>query len=268
MRENHWQELLSGVNCKVIVHDVPAFGGPPIDIVITDGRRKLETQASQPTPANIHGVIGIGAELAADVVFADDPTERELQLACDLLYEIVQLRRQREAGKQRQQLLTEMAELDGLTHLANRRAWDAELTRRMKRANDTNSTLCLALFDLDHFKDVNTTHGYAAADKVLQHLGSVLTTGVRADDFVARIGGDEFGVLLSNISAERAEAVVDRIRASIEPALGRSGLVVVTATAGLAVRKQSHDAETLFAAADTNLRQGKSAGRNRTVASI
>ena len=271
-KESHWRKLLSGVNCTVLEDSVIAEAdlascGSPVDIVITDSQRQLEGTPSRRLPSEIYGVIGIGAELAADVVLPDEPTERELQLACDLLYQIVQLRRERDASQHTQLLLTEMAELDGLTGLANRRAWDAQLAGRMKRVNDADSTLCLGLLDLDNFKEVNTTHGYAVADQVLQQAGNALKAGVRAEDFVARIGGDEFGVLLSNISAERAEAVVERIRASIGPALERTGLVVVTATAGLAVRQQSHDAETLFAAADANLRQGKSAGRNQTVAS-
>ncbi len=259
-KASDWRKLLAGFNCTLVLASEPLPDGSLVDIVITD--------SPLPTPLpEIYGVIGIGAEFAADVVFAEDPTERELQLACGLLYDNVRLRREREASQHRQQLLTEMAELDGLTGLANRRAWDAELARRMKRASQAESTFCLALFDLDHFKEVNTAHGYPAADKVLQHVGGALKASVRADDFVARIGGDEFGVLLSNVSAAHAEAVVERLRASLEPALEQSGLVVVTATAGLAMRRPIHDAERLFAAADASLRQGKSAGRNQTVAS-
>ena len=264
---SHWRKLLAGVKCQLLADDELESGATPFDIVVTDGREQLEAPAVQQASPGIYAVIGIGAGFAADVVFADDPTEHELQLACDLLYEIVQLRRERAASHAKQQMLTQMAELDGLTGLANRRAWDAELARRMICGNDTDSPLCLALFDLDHFKEVNTAHGYPVADKVLQQVGRALKASVRADDFVARIGGDEFGVLLSNISAERAEAAVERIRAGIEPALEQSGLVIVTATAGLASRQPSQDAATLFSVADTNLRRGKSAGRNRTVAS-
>lgn len=266
-RKSHWRKLLSAVNCRVVADADPVTDGSLADIVITDSPSPLADSPSWKMPTNIHGVIGIGAEFPADVVLSDAPTERELQLACGLLYEIVQLRREREASRQTQQLLTEMAELDGLTGIANRRAWDAELARRLKRADQGASSLCLALFDLDHFKEVNTTHGYAVADKVLQQAGNSLRASLRAEDFVARIGGDEFGVVLSNISAEHAEAVVERIRVSIGISLERVGLVVVTATAGLAVWQQGHEVEMLFAAADASLRQGKAAGRNRTVAS-
>jgi diguanylate cyclase (GGDEF)-like protein len=263
-QKRHWRNLLAGVRCQVISGDELASGSSPVDIVVTDGHQTLEAAAFQQPPAAIHGVITIGAG-AGDVVFAEDPTDRELQLACDLLFQLVLLRRERAASQQRQQLLAELAELDGLTGIPNRRAWDAELARRMSSGSAADTNLCLALFDLDHFKAVNTRHGYPAADKVLQLVASTLKAGTRGDDFVARIGGDEFGVLLANLSAERAELVVERIRASVEPALEQSGLAVVTATAGLALRQPVHNAETLFAAADINLRQGKSAGRNRTI---
>lgn len=266
--KSRWRKLLAKVNCTVITDTDLASGGAPVDIVITDSQCRLEDSPSRKLPREVYGVIGIGAEFPADVVLSDNPTERELQLACGLLYEIVQLRREREASQQTRQLLTQMAELDGLTGLANRRAWDAELAERMNRVDDADSTLCLALFDLDHFKDVNTAHGYAAADKVLQQAANALQAGVRSGDFVARIGGDEFGVLLSNIAANRAAAVVERIRARIESSLERTGLIVVTATAGVAIRQHNVDAETLFAVADANLRHGKSAGRNQTVASM
>lgn len=266
-KKRRWRGLLSGVNCKVIAGADLTSSGLAADIVITDSQSQLDDSPSWRGQSGIFGIIAIGAELAADVVFSEQPSERELRLACDLLYEIVQLRRERAASQQTQQMLTEIAELDALTGVANRRAWDAEWARRTERDNESDESQCLMLIDLDHFKEVNTTHGYAVADQVLQQVGNVLTTSVRAGDFVARIGGDEFGVLLSNISVERAGSVVDRIRASIEASLRQAGSVVVTATAGFAVRQRSEDAESLFAEADANLRQGKAAGRNRTVAS-
>jgi diguanylate cyclase len=265
-KELHWRKLLSGSNYKVLSGSDLTANDPLGDIVITDIPRQRESHPACDPLCDLHGVIAIGVELPADVAFSAAPTERELRLACDLLFQIVQLRREREASQRTQESLTELAELDALTGVANRRAWDAELARRMMDLDD-DATLCLALLDVDHFKDVNTLHGYAVADQVLQQVGNALKSSVRSEDFVARIGGDEFGVLLSSVGADRAEAVVERIRASIEPSLKRASVTVVTATAGLAVRHPGQDAEELFAAADANLRNGKAAGRNRTVAS-
>jgi diguanylate cyclase (GGDEF)-like protein len=265
-QELHWRNLLAGANLNVQSGSELATDMARGDIVITDLIHPPETRQSSQLARDLHGVIAIGVEMPADVTFSEPPSARELRLACDLLYKIVQLRRERAASLHTQKALTEMAELDALTGVANRRAWDAELARRMTQPSG-DTALCLALFDVDHFKEVNTLHGYAAADKVLQQVGNAIKASVRSHDFVARIGGDEFGVLLSYKAADRAERIVERIRASIESSLKRAGVIVVTATAGLAVRGPDDDAEKLFAAADANLRHGKAAGRNQTIAS-
>ena len=218
--------------------------------------------------SDIYAVIAIGADLAADVVLATDPTQREMQLACRLLSEIVHLRREQVASRQTQQRLSELAEVDSLTGLANRRAWDIELQRRMSHSDGSDGTLCLMLLDLDHFKAINTTHGYTVADEVLRHVGSALQTSIRANDFAARIGGDEFAVLLPKIAAEHAETVVERIRTAALDGVGKDGEFKVTATAGLALRHPTDDAESLFSRADAHLRHGKVTGRNRSVASV
>ncbi len=264
--ELHWRKLLSGADYELLSGSNLQTDDPACDIVITDVASQLNAARSAELPRDLHGIIAIGVELSADVTFATAPTKRELRLACDLLYKIVQLRREQAASQHTQKVLTEMAELDALTGLANRRAWDTELARRMTQPNGT-AALCLALFDVDHFKELNTLHGYAVADNVLRQVGNAIKSSVRSHDFVARLGGDEFGVLLSFNASDRAETIVERIRTSIEPALKRGAAVAVTVTAGLAVRSPGDNAEHLFSTADMHLRHGKAAGRNRTVAS-
>ena len=263
-----WQSLLAAANCDVITDVDQASGGTLIDIVITDQAPLPDADLHSEETSIDNGVVVIGSGRAGDVVFADEPTERELQLACKLLYEIIKLRRDRAASRQTQQRLTELAETDPLTGLANRRAWDAELTRRLSYATGTEATLCLALLDVDHFKAVNTKHGYTAADGVLKQVGEILNSSIRSGDFVARLGGDEFGILLANIAAESAECIVERIRASIHSSLVQSDDVAVSATAGLALRDASQDGASIVRTADLNLRRGKANGRNRTVASV
>jgi diguanylate cyclase (GGDEF)-like protein len=264
---NVWREMLADEDWTFWPETASTSGDQRVKIVVTDSERKLGDLRSQNRLDENCGIVAIGIELTADVVFAGQPTGSELRLACRLLSEIVQLRRERHASQQKEQRLLEIAERDALTGLANRRAWDAELVRRAIRLSGEEQTVCLALFDLDHFKDINTKHGYAVADQVLQLAGRTLQSSVRSADFVARIGGDEFGALLSNLAPGSAEAVVDRIRRSIERALVHADTVVVTATAGLAAWKQGDDASIPFELADLNLRRGKAVGRNRTVAS-
>lgn len=237
------------------------------DIVIADHRRAAEVASICEASKKLFGVIMVGGKTQADVVFPDDPQDRELRLASDLLFKIVRLRRERVASQQTQQMLTELAELDALTGVANRRAWDSELARRMNHERSGDGKLCVALLDLDHFKEINAAQGYATADLVLQRVATALKTSVRANDFVARIGGDEFGILLSNVTAEQARVVVDRIRESVTAATSSVGEFAVTATAGLAIRTTSTGSQDLFDLADRCLRQGKADGRNRTIAS-
>ncbi|MCA9124831.1 MAG: GGDEF domain-containing protein [Planctomycetaceae bacterium] len=265
-QEQKWRDSL-GVGCCEIVNRLDAAGCNSFDIVLADHRRVSDLDSLKAGFAEPYGLIAVGEETAADVVFPYDPSSSELRLACDLLYKIVRLRRESISNQQAQRRLMELAEQDALTGLANRRAWDEELMRRMSRDFDEDENLCLAILDLDRFKEINTQHGYATADKVLRQVAESLKSNVRDHDYVARIGGDEFGVLLSNLAPEFGHTVVDRLRLEISAAGQRIGNFSVTATAGLAMRKPGDSCETLFELADANLRRGKIAGRDQTFAS-
>jgi diguanylate cyclase (GGDEF)-like protein len=150
--------------------------------------------------------------------------------------------------------LTQIAMTDALTGLPNRRAWDARLEQAIRGAE----AVCVAILDLDRFKDYNDDHGHQAGDRLLKEAAAAWRAQLRPTDTVARYGGDEFVVLLQGDDLEAARAVVDRLRA-VTPH-GH------TCSAGIARRENDEDAAGLVRRADQALYQAKRAGRNRSLA--
>jgi two-component system cell cycle response regulator len=150
---------------------------------------------------------------------------------------------------------------DTLTTLRNRRAFDQEFAARFQQARRLAKPLSIALIDLDNFKSVNDQEGHSAGDRVLLRIASILARGTRETDFVARIGGDEFAVLLPETplpGARRfADAILEAIRAD-------DSVLQVTASIGLASVPFSilSNSQMLFDAADQALYRAKKRGRN------
>jgi diguanylate cyclase len=172
--------------------------------------------------------------------------------------------------------LEQLATLDELTGLANRRMLQmlaAEEQTVMKRRG---SPACLLLLDMDHFKHINDTYGHPAGDQLLIQLAALLTQSVRGSDRVARWGGEEFGILLRDTEPAQAVHVAENIRDSIQQhrfvLTDQSGSVIeigMTASIGLA-RLDAADAEMLgeaYRRADIALYDAKAGGRNRVAGS-
>ena len=164
-----------------------------------------------------------------------------------------------------EQELHRAAATDALTGLANRRAFDAELDRRIASVPDGAIAGHVAVFDLDHFKRVNDTHGHAAGDSVLRSFARIARASVREGDMVARLGGEEFGVLLAGSGREQARLVCDRIRTALAASVLRIGdtAIVVTASAGVAAITGGSSSAAGLDAADMALYRAKAGGRDR-----
>lgn len=159
----------------------------------------------------------------------------------------------------------ETARTDKLSGLYNRRGFDAELPAFMQRAAVTGGGLVLIAMDLDHFKPVNDTLGHAAGDFVLREVGQILHQGVRKTDLPCRVGGDEFIVLLADLSEDEAKARAEALRATIGafPHPGNDRGIRITTTMGGTLFRPGETAADLMHRADEALYAAKRAGRNR-----
>jgi diguanylate cyclase (GGDEF)-like protein/PAS domain S-box-containing protein len=159
------------------------------------------------------------------------------------------------------------SEHDSLTHLPNRRAFQARLQAATLRAMETGEQIGLLLIDLDHFKHVNDALGHSAGDELLRNVASRLREGVRNDDFVARIGGDEFAIILEHVASEKTLTSVGDLVVSLIQEPLKAGDRVVTAGASIGGALFPQDAATandLFKHADTALYALKQSGRGGT----
>ena len=148
--------------------------------------------------------------------------------------------------------LADEAQTDPLTGLPNRRAWDSALAR----AFAASSSIILAMLDLDNFKEFNDTFGHPAGDQLLRDTAAAWRDQLRGGDLLARLGGEEFGLLICDVSPDTAYQVVERLRRCIPEAR--------TASAGVAVRGDGESAESLLERADAALYEAKALGRDRT----
>jgi diguanylate cyclase (GGDEF)-like protein len=159
--------------------------------------------------------------------------------------------------------LRRLADLDPLTALPNRRATVARFEEEAKRADRLRRDFGLVIFDVDHFKNVNDTHGHLVGDAALRHVATVLRDHVRGGDVVGRIGGEEFVVLISDERVDGAIAAAERLRAALEETPLNRGLSI-TMSGGLAMfPADGRDWDELFGVADQRLYAAKRGGRNR-----
>ena len=105
-----------------------------------------------------------------------------------------------------------LARTDGLTGVANRRAWDDELPRELARAARSGRPVCIALLDLDHFKAYNDRHGHQAGDRLLKAAAAAWESRLRKTDLLARYGGEEFAVMLPDCGLDSGMEIAERCR--------------------------------------------------------
>ncbi|WP_337137856.1 sensor domain-containing diguanylate cyclase [Sphingomonas aquatica] len=162
--------------------------------------------------------------------------------------------------------LAHAASTDPLTGLANRRRFDTLLDRKIDDRRQNKSYGCIALFDIDYFKRVNDAHGHSVGDLVLETFAAAAQRTVRANDHVARLGGEEFGLILEGTTIEEATQICDRVRRAIAGDVTRapSGAeVTVTVSAGIAEITPTSSRLQLMRAADEALYRAKAGGRDR-----
>jgi diguanylate cyclase (GGDEF)-like protein len=184
-----------------------------------------------------------------------------------------QLRRDIRRLRRDERTLRYAATHDALTGLANRRQFARQLRRAFQESAETHASFALVLIDVDRFKQINDSLGHRIGDLVLRALAARFSEGFRDVDTIARVGGEEFGIILRGLDSDGAYQVADRVRAAIAAAPISPGAadlsrpVPVTVSMGVAVFAQDGTtASVLMDAADRALYVAKQAGRNRVVA--
>jgi len=196
--------------------------------------------ANNPDGGESDGVTGGAKQLTAELAKDNERLERDLQL------------------------LKRLAHTDPLTGLANRRHFDVQLSRATVRSELTHRPLAVIIADIDFFKTINDRFSHVAGDEVLRRLAVTLREVCRRDDLAARVGGEEFALLLPHTDIAAAAGVAERMRMAI----GRLDVTdicpewTVTVSVGAAAMLGSSPAE-LYSAADSALYRAKTQGRNR-----
>jgi diguanylate cyclase (GGDEF)-like protein len=163
--------------------------------------------------------------------------------------------------------LADAASRDPLTGLLNRRGFQERAAIEMARARRYRVPLAVVVADLDHFKALNDTFGHHSGDEALAAFAALCRANTRTFDISARMGGEEFAVLLPNTSEEGAVVAAERIRQAMHAHLASPDGTPVTASFGVAVHpNHGTDLETLLGNADRALYVAKSRGRDRTIA--
>ncbi|MEW5904748.1 MAG: diguanylate cyclase [Pseudomonadota bacterium] len=189
--------------------------------------------------------------------------------------ELLQTKKQADEAEARirqlEQELMQVSELvreDQLTGALNRRGLEETMERELKRADRNQTSLCVALLDIDNFKKLNDTLGHQAGDRALTHLSQVIKSALRPSDAVGRYGGEEFVIVLPDTDLPAAVEAMQRLQRDLTKKffLHNNERILVTFSAGVAVRGPQEDHQDLLGRADKAMYQAKHTGKNRVVA--
>jgi diguanylate cyclase len=197
------------------------------------------------------------ARLVEQTARADEMRSRVAALE----YETRELNEKLDAERRR-------ARVDPLTAVPNRKAFDERIAQEIARRAHTSGPVTLLVWDIDNFKAINDSYGHRAGDRVLQHVARCLARGIRSTDFIARIGGEEFTIVMIGLAMEVAIRIANDLRASVEALRFhfRGVPVRVTVSCGITELKDTDGAESAFDRADAALYRAKNGGKNACIA--
>jgi diguanylate cyclase (GGDEF)-like protein len=231
--------------------------GPALERVVEQvAQRARERSPRRPVERRLRDGDGRTAWVQLSVAVGDDAPDGEPRV----FVQVVDVTARRE----REERLQALAEREPLTGLWNRRRFEQELARQLARCRRYEDRAALVILDVDCLKAVNDTHGHKAGDAVIKHVARALQARVRASDAVARIGGDEFAVLLAETAGEEADRAADQLcrEVAATPVKLGSKSIHCAVSAGLAeLSGTTVDEDAAIAAADAALYRAKAGAR-------
>lgn len=185
-----------------------------------------------------------------------------------ILYDVTDIAIGKRALEKANASLAQLSRTDRLTGLNNRGYWEECLKAEFARFQRSKHPTSLIMFDIDHFKKVNDTYGHQAGDEVIRTTSRTLINAIRTTDIAGRYGGEEFGVILIDTSAEQGLYLAERLRKKIEALTVRFETLDIRYTISLGIAQASADMENhsqWIVASDQALYQAKHGGRNQAV---
>lgn len=249
---------------KAVIHN--DYASLPHRKGLPPGHAQVIRELVAPTirQGRVVSILGVGNKPSE---YHEDDIELVAYIA-DLVWSIVEKRQADDQIRQLNTKLEHLAMTDELTGLTNRRSFYIQGTKEIKRAQRYGTPFSLLMLDLDEFKTINDQFGHEAGDRMLQCIANTLTANIRQTDLLARMGGEEFSVILPNTGIQDAVRLAERLRQAVEatgcPISDRQ--MNVTVSVGVASYQESISfLDDLLRDADTAMYRAKNQGRNRVV---
>ncbi len=266
--EEAWQLLAVNADIEVVITDInmPRMTGQQLLVKIRESpdRRIASVPVIVMTTADDNAQKNLAFQNGANDFLTKPIDPAELRARVNVHYKLARTIRELEESRR---ALAAQASTDPLTRLQNRRVFYEQGTRYLAGAKRHQNVLSVLVLDIDHFKLVNDRHGHHAGDEVLVGVAALLSGIVRNGDIVARVGGEEFALLLPETNRLGAAVLAERIRANLEQQqIAVAGIhIPVTASIGVASFEAEHvdSFNELLNIADKRLYLAKNAGRNR-----
>jgi diguanylate cyclase (GGDEF)-like protein len=195
-------------------------------------------------------------------------TDGQVEKVCLMVYDVTDIATSKRALEKANEQLEKLSMTDRLTGLLNRGTWENLIDAEYERNRRYGHPTCLVMFDIDHFKAVNDTHGHLAGDEVIKYTADVVKKSLRQSDLPGRYGGEEFGIILPETDAEGARTICERIRETIENSTVKTTAADIQYTVSIGVAPLTDVPENYMQwlqQADEALYAGKEGGRNRVV---
>ncbi|MEA1081463.1 diguanylate cyclase [Marinobacter qingdaonensis] len=194
----------------------------------------------------------------------------QVEKVCLMVYDVTDIASSKRALERANEQLAKLSMTDRLTGLLNRGTWENLVDAEYERYRRYGQATSLVMFDIDHFKKVNDTHGHLAGDEVIKHTATVTKNNLRQSDTAGRYGGEEFGIILPETDAEGARIICERIRESIAQSVVETTVAPIEYTISMGIAQLSDGPENYMQwmqQADKALYAAKEGGRNRVVIS-